>query len=233
MARRDGAADEIRQDLDYPTSSLFDSLLENEIVMAGEPPNNLDLALKQPGVTRLQHAGLFYRGRESAVLVDPHFHSSYEPHDLSGNFLRSQFEGHVDAILVSHSHEDHWHLPTLMTFPSDMLIVVPKVSRASMLCPDFAATLRALGFTRVVTLGWFDPPLRIGDLEIHALPFYGEQPLLKEARDIRTCGITATLSSCVTIRARSWFLIDSGNDCTGQMAQVPPREGAFLEESTW
>src|SRR5262245_13296614 len=115
-------ADEIRQALDYPAGALFESLLENEIVAASDPPENLDLALRRPGVTRLQHAGLFYRGRETGVLVDPHLHSSYEPHDLSGNFLRSQFEGHVNAILISHSHEDHWHLPTLMTFPSDMLI---------------------------------------------------------------------------------------------------------------
>jgi hypothetical protein len=48
----------------------------------------------------------------------------------------------------------------------DTLIVVPKVPRATMLCPDFAATLRALGFTRVVALGWSEPPIKVGDLDL-------------------------------------------------------------------
>jgi L-ascorbate metabolism protein UlaG (beta-lactamase superfamily) len=134
--------------------------------------------------------------------------------------LRSEVEGRVDAIVISHSHLDHWHLPSLMMFPSDTLIVVPKVPRATMLCPDFAATLRALGFTRVVTLGWFDPPVLVGDLEVHALPFYGEQPLLRGAPrhpDLRNYGNTYVVRHD---SYTSWFLIDSGNDWMGRMAQV-------------
>jgi L-ascorbate metabolism protein UlaG (beta-lactamase superfamily) len=214
-------ANEIRSELDEPASLVFDSLLERRIVIADAPPIVASMPTKaHAGITRLQHAALLYRGREAGVLVDPHFHSSYEPDDLGANFLRSEFEGLVDAILISHGHHDHWHLPTLMTFPADTLIIVPKVPRATMLCPDFAATLRALGFTRVVTLGWHDPPVRVGDLEVHALPFYGEQPLLNESPrhpQLRNYGNTYLVRHD---SYTSWFLVDSGNDCTGSMAQV-------------
>jgi L-ascorbate metabolism protein UlaG (beta-lactamase superfamily) len=214
-------AEQIRSAFDERAGALFESLLEKSIVVAGTPPLPLRArAVGVPGVTRLQHAGLFYRGCDTGILVDPHFHSSYEPKTLSENFLRSQFEGLVDAILISHGHGDHFHLPTLMTFPANTIIVVPKVPRATMLCPDLAATLRAAGFTRVVTLGWFDPPLSIGDLEVHALPFYGEQPLRSEAPrhpDLRNHGNTYVVRHN---SYTSWFLIDSGNDWMGTMAQV-------------
>ena len=214
-------AEQIRGASDEPGGALFDCLLEKNIVVAGTPPPPLRTqAVGHPGVTRLQHAGLLYRGRDAGILVDPHFHSSYEPKTLTENFLRSQFEGLVDAILISHGHGDHFHLPTLMTFPANTIIVVPKVPRATMLCPDLAATLRAAGFTRVVTLGWFDPPLWVGDLEVHALPFYGEQPLLSEAPrhpDLRNHGNTYVVRHN---SYTSWFLIDSGSDWMGTMAQV-------------
>src|SRR5262249_24326176 len=142
------------------------------------------------------------------------------PYGLDDSFVRAQFEGLVDAILISHSHRDHWHLPTLMTFPRDTVIVVPKAARASMLCPDFEKTLRALGFTRIISLGWYDPPVQVGDLEIHAFPFYGEQPLLREAP--RHPGLRNHGNTYVVRHASytSWFLIDSGNDWMGRMVEV-------------
>ena len=211
---------QIRDAADASVSPLFESLLENGILVAGASSAPLPARMVRPGVTRLQHAGLLYRGNESGVLVDPHFHSSYEPHGLRENLMRSQFEGLVDAILISHSHRDHFDLPTLMTFSPETLIVVPRADRATMMCPDFAATLRALGFTRVVTLDWYDPPLTIGDLQVHAFPFYGEQPLLREAPrhvDLRNHGNTYVVQHD---SYTSWFLIDSGNDWTGRMVDV-------------
>jgi protein-L-isoaspartate(D-aspartate) O-methyltransferase len=212
--------DAIRDSLDEPVAVFFDALLEHGILASGSPPLAPAPFADGPGVTRLQHAGLMYRGREAGVLVDPHLHSSYEPGGMRDTFQRHAFEGHVDAILISHSHLDHFHLPTLMSFPRDLPIVVPRSPRATMLCPDFGATLRALGFERVVTLGWYDAPLSIGDLEIFAFPFYGEQPLLHEAPrhpDLRNHGNTYVVRHDTYT---SWFLVDSGNDLAGCMANV-------------
>ncbi len=201
--------------------SLFAALLEAGVVAAAEPAPPLQLATAvRPGVTRLQHAGLLYRGNRAGILVDPHFHSWYEPDDVGPGFLRAQLEGLVDAIVISHGHHDHWHLPTLMSFSADTPIVVPRVQRPSLLSPDFAATLRALGFRQVHAMGWGDPPLRIGDLELHALPFFGEQPLLREAPRspvLRNAGNTYVVRHESYL---SWFLIDSGADFMGAMTEV-------------
>jgi L-ascorbate metabolism protein UlaG (beta-lactamase superfamily) len=213
--------EEVARSLDEPLSSLFESLLGYGILVADDPPNRAPARLRsEPGVTRLQHASLLFRGKRAGILLDPHLHSSYEPSDLADNFLRSELEGLVDAIVISHGHGDHFHVPTLMTFPADTLIVVPKVPRESMLCPDLAATLRALGFSRVVALDWFSAPLCVGDLELSALPFYGEQPLLSEVPrhpDLRNHGNTYVVRH---ESYTSWLLVDSGNDCTGRMTEV-------------
>jgi protein-L-isoaspartate(D-aspartate) O-methyltransferase len=214
------SAGEFRDALDEPIGVLFEELLERGILATGTPAPSTAFTPRGPGVTRLQHAGLLYRGRTAGVLVDPHLHSSYEPPGIHANLLRHQLDGFVDAILISHGHLDHFHLPTLMTFPREMPIVVPRAPRASMLCPDFSETLRALGFKRVITLHWYDPPVSIGDLQVHAFPFYGEQPLLREAPrhpDLRNHGNTYVVRHD---SFTSWLLIDSGNDLAGRMSDV-------------
>jgi L-ascorbate metabolism protein UlaG (beta-lactamase superfamily) len=215
------AVEYIRKVLDEPIRALFETLLLKGIVVADvAPARRLIPAPHSPSVTRLQHAGLLFRGRTSGVLVDPHFHSAYEPDTLCRNFLRSEFEGLFEAALITHSHQDHWHLPTLMALPPDTTIVVPSVSRSSMLCPDFAATLRALGFKHVVPLAWGAPPFRCGDLEVHAVPFYGEQPLLSERPrhpDLRNHGNTYIVRHD---SYSSWLLADAGNDWQGRMSDV-------------
>jgi L-ascorbate metabolism protein UlaG (beta-lactamase superfamily) len=218
VGRGTATAAELRASAAPPLDALIDALCDNAI-LGTRPEGVLEAPAAEPGITRLQHAGLLIRGREAGVLADPHLHSHYEPDHLGATFSRSEFDGLVDAIVISHGHLDHWHLPTLMTFPRDTLIVVPKVPRASMLSPDFARTLRALGFTRVVDPAWYDPPIVVGDLEIHVLPFFGEQPLVREAprEGLRNHGNTWVIrqESCT-----AWIVIDSGDDWAGRMADV-------------
>ena len=97
-------AEQIRREIDEPIYGLFETLLEKEIIVEAPCPALHSASMLRPGVTRLQHAALYCRGREAGLLVDPHFHSSYEPTGLGSNFLRSRFEGVVDSILISQSH---------------------------------------------------------------------------------------------------------------------------------
>lgn len=222
------SAKRIREALPDPLVELFDELLDLGIVtrasakaMAGARRGRAWLApAGVPSVTRLQHASVLYRGRTACVMVDPHVQSAYEPRAVEDGLVRADFDGRVDAIVISHSHADHFHLPTLMSFPPSLPIVVPKVKRPTMLCPDYEDILRMMGFSRVIPLAWNDPPFVVGDLEIHALPFFGEQPLVREAPrhpDLRNQGNTYVIRSP---DYASWFLIDSGDDVTGRMADV-------------
>lgn len=174
---------------------------------------------EESGVFRMQHAGLLYQSETTRILVDPHFHSMYAPR-LSTLFGPADFCDGVDAVLISHSHSDHFSLGSLLFLPRDTLIIVPNVPRASLLCPDMAGLLRQLGFTNVMTPKWYDDAITVGDIEVFALPFYGEQPLAtplwSDAR-VRNWGNTYYLRMP---SFTSLILIDSGNDPQGNMLQV-------------
>jgi L-ascorbate metabolism protein UlaG (beta-lactamase superfamily) len=172
-----------------------------------------------PGVFRLQHACLLFRSLTTGVLIDPQFHS-YSPPELDTTIPGSDLGGQVDAILISHSHGDHFSLASLMLFPRDIPIIVPHVPTPTVLCPDMAGQLRAAGFTRVIEGRWFGPPIVVGDIEISCLPFYGEQPLLTERprrSELRNWGNTYFVR---TPQLGAWVLIDSGNDHLGKMVEV-------------
>lgn len=209
-----------REMLNTETYELLDSLIECGIVV--EQDRSLPPAFAgtgRAGVYRLQHASLLYRAGDSGVLVDPHLHSPYS-HGVKNDIYRDHLHGKVDAILISHFHEDHWFLSTLLMFPPETPIVVPKVPRATIICGDMKELLHKCGFTNVIAVDWYTGPLRFGDLDVHVLPFYGEQPLLSDHPrhpDLRNWGNTYVIASS---QFTSWFLIDSGSDSRGSMIDV-------------
>ncbi len=195
----------------------------HDIVATGGSRYNCLRPLHEPGVHRLQHASLLFRSKTTGVLVDPHLHSKYRPTTTHLDIHRAQLEGLVDAILISHSHGDHYDLATLLTFAPETTIIVPDVPRASILAPDMASELRRLGFVDVRTPQWYAAPVRIGDIDVHVLPFYGEQPLRDEplpSRFTRNWGSSYVIS---TERIRCWVLIDTGVDPLGSMLEVSER----------
>ncbi len=174
----------------------------------------LEVPKIEAGVYRLQHAALLYRSQTTGILVDPHLHSNYGIPKLNTDISRAMLEGLVDGILISHSHYDHWHYPTLMQFSPDIPIIVPRVPRGSITCEDMAAQLRGIGFTQVYDVPWNSAPIQIGDIAVHVLPFYGEQVLVPECPkpvhpELKNWGNTYLIE---TDSYRSWFLIDAGNE---------------------
>ncbi len=213
--------EQICQQIDPSLVPLLDKWLKCSIVKEQEPLT-ADLDLSLPGVYRLQHASVLYRTQTTGILADPHFHSNYGVPKLKADISRSHLEGLVDAIVISHPHYDHWHYPTLMMFPRDIPIFVPKVPRASIMCEDMAGRLTELGFTNVIAIDWWSDAIRIGDIDVHVLPFYGEQPLVPEFDqaihpDLRNWGNTYLFK---TDFYQSWLLVDSGQDPMGTMIEV-------------
>jgi len=216
---------QISQQIGDGGNLLLDKWIKCRIVE--EKPGSHDIneaenSQNSPGVVRLQHASLLYRTKTTGVLVDPHLHSNYGIPSLKKDITRAQLEGLVDAILISHSHYDHWHCPTLMMFPADIPIIVPKVPQGTITCEDMEARLKSLGFENVIAVDWYADPIIFGDIEIHVLPFYGEQPLVPEYDrpkypELRNWGNTYLIR---TEYYTSWFLIDAGNEPTASMVEV-------------
>ncbi len=209
----------LRRDVDGDMNELLETMIAAKIVVEQRRPMQEFAPDGVAGVYRLQHASLLYRTEKHGVLVDPHIHSTYLT--VSGeDIYRDQLHGKVDAILISHFHEDHWFLSSLMMFPREIPIIVPKVPRSTVICGDMVSMLRRCGFANVIALDWYSEPITIGDIEVHVLPFYGEQPLRFDAPkdpDIRNWGNTYVIR---TNQYVSWFLIDSGSDRLGSMIDV-------------
>ena len=197
---------------------LFEVLWRNGNLRKSVQPDAQQARFGPPGVYRLQHASLLFRTGQAGIIVDPHFHSNYGSANEPLLDLPA-IEPFFDAILISHSHEDHWYPSGLMMCDPATPIVVPRVPRATLLCPDMAGHLSELGSQISISAEWNAEPLRVGDIEVHAVPFYGEQPLrYEQPKDaaLRNWGNTYVV---VTPWYKCWFLIDSGEDALGSMVE--------------
>jgi L-ascorbate metabolism protein UlaG (beta-lactamase superfamily) len=141
----------------------------------------------------------------------PDFPAAYQP-------LQIRDVGPLDAVLITHSHRDHFDIGSLVQLPADVQLVVPRIERETLLAAHLAARAREVGFARVTELGWWQS-LRIGEIEVHALPFYGEQPTDSEVLhpEVRNAG---NLYLVRTPRFAAAFLVDAGRDGRGDVKQV-------------
>jgi L-ascorbate metabolism protein UlaG (beta-lactamase superfamily) len=171
-----------------------------------------------PGIYRREHATLLVRSETTSILIDPIGMQTGLP-----NIARvpmSLGSPHLDAIAITHSHTDHFHIPSLLACADEETrLLVPEVPRANLLTPvDFVAAAQAFGM-RAEVARWHQT-VTVGDIAIDVLPFYGEQP----TRDapgppdgVRSWG------SCYLFRTpqlAAAVLVDSGADPLGNMDDV-------------
>lgn len=183
-----------------------------------EPPGTVDPRLAAADLLQLGHNTTLLQSRRARVLVDPllfarsqQFPADYQPHQLAQL-------GPLDAVLITHSHPDHLDPATLLRLPPSTTIVVPRCGRETILCLDMALRLRELGFDDVRELGWGER-LQVGDIEVHALPFYGEQPseTVQLHPEIRNHGNTYYVR---TPEFAAVFLADAARDARGDSLSV-------------
>lgn len=189
--------------IDHPGHELAQDLISMGYLLPAEPRSRPHF--DRPGIHRLQHASLLFRSESAAVVTDPVYFMGDKP--CSWNQPGSLPA--VDAVLLSHSHRNHFSLLSLMQFPRDVLIVLPPVSSPSILCEDMMGQLRSAGFTNIVAPPWYSN-ITVKDIGIHVYPFYGEQPWVGFAQpvpELRNWGSTYVVD-CMD--RKTWFLIDSG-----------------------
>ncbi len=204
-----------------PVAELFEGLEE-----AGLLVRHLGaLPIAPASLTFIGHHTFLFSGRKARVLVDPYFRPAsvfdlptYRPLQLADL-------PPVDAVVITHTHGDHFHLGSLVGLPRDTRFFVPVVLRESIFSTDCVTRLEQLGFTRVEALPWGESR-KVGDVEVRALPFFGEQPtdgpgvypgLLNHGNTwaLRTRGLSAA------------FFADAGRDVRGDMAPVAAELGGI------
>lgn len=197
----------------------FDDTEWLERLTQGGPPTARWPEPDGPGIYRREHACLLIRSRTTSILVDPIQLQRRLP-SMRGAPLHPGAE-RVDAVAITHSHVDHWHLPSLLgrLEGPEAPVLVPRVPRLNLLTPvDFQAVLRTCGQTALAP-GWHET-VKVGDIEVEVLPFYGEQPTRDGPRlreGLRNWG------NCYRFDTEDFsclVLVDSGTDPEGGMAEA-------------
>ena len=167
-----------------------------------------------PGIYRREHASVLIRSRTTSILVDPIGMNG----NLELSILRSPLaDESIDAIAITHGHGDHWHLPTILKYATEFVpVLVPHVPTPSLLTAEtFAEAIRAVGLNPLER-PW-GATVRVGDIEIDVLPFFGEQPT-REAPGPEP--LLRNWGNCYRFNTEDYsaiLLSDSGADPLGSM----------------
>jgi L-ascorbate metabolism protein UlaG (beta-lactamase superfamily) len=195
-----------------PARQLWEALSDLDCFGPARQPSKL-----RGVATFIGHATVLLRGPRTTILIDPFllpreagFPASYQPL-THGDFA-------PDAILVTHSHQDHFHIDSLLRIGKDTPIFVPEVQRESALAVDMVYRLRELGFSRVQSLRWHEETT-IGDFRVITLPLYGEQPTTDAvlSPEIRNVGNNYIMEG---EGRRYAFIADAGQDHLGDVRSL-------------
>jgi L-ascorbate metabolism protein UlaG (beta-lactamase superfamily) len=150
---------------------LLTRLRQNDLLESSPPqPNALLNRAQRPRVTFLGHTSLLFQSARSAIVMDPlHLPEAGQPATFR-DVARMPLAG----ICCTHNHWDHCDFQTLLWFPKDVPVFVPKIERGNVLNPPMVEALRSLGFHDVREVTHWDP-IRIDDIEFIPTPFHGEQ----------------------------------------------------------
>jgi L-ascorbate metabolism protein UlaG (beta-lactamase superfamily) len=218
IAALSGAGHDEGSPVSTEIGQLLSALRNQELVELSDGADLPRTAASLPEITFAGHNTVVVRSKNAAVLLDPFlcahrasFPDVYQP-------LTPLELGPVDAIVLTHSHPDHMDPGSLLRFGCDTHLIVPYMERETVLSVDMEQRVRQLGFERVTSLKWGDR-LQVGDIEVAALPFYGEQPAEDDVLhpEVRNAGNTYVLRTPTLSAA---FVADSGRDPSGDVKDV-------------
>ncbi len=147
------------------------------------------------------HACVLLESKDVTVLVDPTLSYLY-PNDVP-RFTYADLPERIDYVLVTHNHQDHFLLETLLQIRHTVgEVVVPRGGSGALEDPSLRLALGALGFSRVRELDVLEA-LALPGGRVTAVPFLGEHA------DLRVASKTAYAVELGPLKAL--FAADSNN----------------------
>ncbi|GAA3302148.1 MBL fold metallo-hydrolase [Dactylosporangium vinaceum] len=142
-----------------------------ERLLAPEPSLSADRHIEAGGRIRyFGHACLVMQTAQAAVVTDPFISTNNVPGD---RYTLDDLPDHIDLVLITHGHQDHIVLETLMQLRGRVgAVVVPRASRGNLCDPSMGLYLRHLGFPVLEVDDFDEVPFPGGS--VVATPFLGE-----------------------------------------------------------
>jgi L-ascorbate metabolism protein UlaG (beta-lactamase superfamily) len=169
-------------------------------LLAAKPDLAADRHIDSGGRIRyFGHACLVLQTPEAAIITDPFISSDASATD---RFTYRDLPDHIDLALITHGHQDHIVLETLLALRGRIgAVVVPRSSRGNLADPSLALYLSHLGLPVIEVDDFSEVEFPGG--KVTATPFLGEHADL----DIR-----AKSTYCVEFAGRTVFV---GADSSG------------------
>lgn len=119
------------------------------------------------------HACILIETGDVSILVDPLISYYGYPQQVE-HFSDAHLPDVIDFVLITHNHQDHLLLETLLPLRHKIRnILVPRSGSGALQDPDLKLMLNAIGFNQVQVIEEMQS-LRIGDCRITGIPFTGE-----------------------------------------------------------
>jgi len=199
--------------------ALRPGVVDRMLELRSGPPEERWPEIDAPGIYRREHASLVIRSKTTTLLVDPicfwrQYHHLWR---APTNFGVDAFDG----ILITHGHADHYNIPSILYYAQgkDTPVVVPRVPRVNGMSPvDMQRALAMFGQSAIAPQ-WHST-LRIGDIAVDILPFYGEQPTRDAPGSNPAVRNWGNCYRVTTPEFSALILADSGTYPAGTMSDV-------------
>jgi L-ascorbate metabolism protein UlaG (beta-lactamase superfamily) len=126
------------------------------------------------------HACVLIESKDTSILVDPT--ASYASASAPARFTYADLPERIDWVLITHNHQDHFLLETLLQIRHKVgTVIVPRGNAGALEDPQLSHVLRALGFARVQEFDMLDSKDLPGGGQVIGVPFLGEHADLRVA----------------------------------------------------
>lgn len=118
------------------------------------------------------HASILIETKEISVMLDPLI--SYENNNGVSRYTYADLPATIDYVLLTHNHQDHCVLETLLQLRHKIRnIVVPKSNGGGLVDPSLKLILQQLGFRNVIEIDEMEA-IDVEGGVLMGLPFLGE-----------------------------------------------------------